>query len=67
MRTGKKYRLYHPEGAEFKESFWRNQCWQCDGKGCKVCDNGVFVDKAWYLIYTDENGKKQAFLVDGLK
>ncbi len=53
-------------------------CWCCKNKGyivkngykreCKVCGcTGKFVDKTYYLIYTDKKGQKQAFMVDGIK
>jgi hypothetical protein len=44
------------------------KCWSCEGKGCKVCKGtGIWVEEHYYLIYTDKNGVKHGFGVDGLK
>ena len=44
------------------------RCWKCKGKGCDVCNYiGKFREEFYYLIYTDKNGQKMAFGVDGIK
>jgi len=43
-------------------------CFSCKGEGCDVCNNtGKFREEFYHLIYTDNNGLKQAFGVGGLK
>lgn len=43
-------------------------CWKCEGKGCDICNyTGHFKEEFYHLIYTDKNGQKMAFGVDGLK
>ena len=42
-------------------------CFKCRGNGCDVCENGKFREEFYHLIYTDKNGQKMAFGVDGLK
>lgn len=43
-------------------------CWKCKGQRCDVCEHtGKFKEEFYHLIYTDKNGQKMAFGVDGLK
>ena len=43
------------------------RCWKCKGQGCNICESGKFREEFYHLIYTDKNGQKMAFGVDGLK
>lgn len=50
------------------------KCWTCNGLGkinnkkCETCKGTKkFREDNFMLIYTDKNGLKQAFNVDGLK
>jgi len=57
-----------------------SKCWHCDGTGiepikntienskCNICKGtGKWKEDFYHLIYTDKNGQKIAFGVDGLK
>ena len=59
---------------EFIPNHNKVKCYRCSGSGkeedkiCPTCDGtGEWIEKSYYLIYTDKNGIKNGFLVDGLK
>jgi len=54
--------------VEFIPNHYKTVCYICNGKGCNHCDNeGTYVTKTYFLIYENNKGQKQAFLVDTIK
>ena len=54
--------------VEFVPRHYKTTCYICNGKKCHHCDNtGIYVTKTWFLVYENNKGQKQAFLVDTLK
>jgi hypothetical protein len=44
------------------------ECWQCNGNGCKVCDNtGIWKESNYLLIAENPKGQKIAFQMDTIK
>ena len=54
--------------VEFVPRHSKTTCYICNGRGCNHCDNkGIYISKTWFLIYENNKGQKNAFLVDTLK
>lgn len=60
--------------AKFVDKSHTMKCWSCKGltkkekEKCKFCGGtGRFKEDFFHLIYTDKNGQKICFGVDGLK
>lgn len=54
--------------VKFIPRHYKTTCYICNGKGCNHCDNkGIYATKTWFLVYENNKGQKQAFLVDTIK
>ena len=58
--------------VKFIPNHVKMKCWACADKpssiGCSACKGtGMWIEKHYYLIYTDKNGQKMAFGVDSIK
>ena len=60
--------------AKFISNHKKINCWRCEGTGkllndkCPLCKGtGIWIEKHWYLVYTNKKGQKIAFGVDSIK